>query len=247
MRKKTIGIYYIVNNLNGKYYIGSSKNIEQRFTHHRYKLRCNKHTSHYLQRAWNKHGKDNFSFVVICELLPTTDKSYLNELEQYFLDNADYENVYNLAKIVGRPPERDMRKEKHPRYGMHTPEHQKQAISLAVRKSGSGIKKVANRYEVTFCIKGTLTYLGSRQTYQDALELRLAAEKKYWSNDDSIVLPSSPKRELTGKEGIKVTKYNTYIARAKKEGKNYHIGTFKTFQEAYEARQEALQKIFQGD
>lgn len=240
MGKKTIGIYYIVNNLNGKYYIGSSKNIEQRFTHHRYKLRCNKHTSHYLQRAWNKYGKDNFSFVVICELLPTTDKSYLNELEQHFLDNADYENVYNLAKIVGRPPDRDMRREKHPRYGMHTPEHQKQAISLANRKSGSGIKKVGNIFEIFFCIKGKLTYLGSRKTHQEALEIRLAAENKYWNNDDSIILPSISKKELTGREGIKITKYNTYTARAKKEGKNHHVGTFKTFQEAYEARQKFL-------
>jgi hypothetical protein len=38
-----------------------------------------------------------------------------------------------------------------------------------------------------------------------------------------------------------VTKYNTYTARAKRKGKNYHIGTFKNFQEAYEARKKFLE------
>lgn len=237
MVKKSIGIYYIVNNLNGKYYIGSSKHIERRFRTHKSMLSNNKHPSPYLQRSWNKHGKDNFSFVVICELLPTTDKSYINELEQYFLDNADYENVYNIAKTVGRPPDRDMRKEKHPRYGMCMPEAQKLAILLSVRKSGSGIRKIGRSFEVYFNLLGKQTYLGSRDTYQEALELRKSYERRYWSNDESTVLPPLPLKEITGREGITVNKCGNYRARVKFKGKYYYVGTFNTFQEAYDARQ----------
>jgi hypothetical protein len=38
-----------------------------------------------------------------------------------------------------------------------------------------------------------------------------------------------------------------YKVRIKRKDVFIHVGTFKTFQEAYDARQEALQKIFQGD
>jgi hypothetical protein len=145
-----------------------------------------------------------------------------------------------------------MRKEKHPRYGMHTPEHQKQAISLANRKSGSGIKKVSeNRYSVTFSVKGKLQSLGSFRTYEEALEIRLLAEKRYWGNDDSIILPKPVKLQAnqikTGKEGIYQKPNGKYKVRIKRKDVFIHVGTFKTFQEAYDARQEALQKIFQGD
>jgi len=77
-----IGIYKITNNINGKFYIGSSNNIENRWTLHRNKLRGNCHINPKLQNAWNFYGEDKFDFTVIEE----TEIPKLFEREQYYLD-----------------------------------------------------------------------------------------------------------------------------------------------------------------
>lgn len=59
------GIYKITNTVNGKAYVGSSKNIQKRFKTHMYALDSNEHHSVKLQRAWNKHGSSKFTFDVI--------------------------------------------------------------------------------------------------------------------------------------------------------------------------------------
>jgi len=56
------GIYKIENKINGKLYIGSSKNIENRFKEHKTMLKNNKHHSSHLQNSWNKYHENNFLF-----------------------------------------------------------------------------------------------------------------------------------------------------------------------------------------
>jgi group I intron endonuclease len=73
------GIYKIVNIKNGKMYIGSSKNIKRRWSVHKSALKNNNHHSVYLQRAWNKYGKENFVYEVIKELPGVSDIELLNE------------------------------------------------------------------------------------------------------------------------------------------------------------------------
>ena len=50
-------------------YIGCTINIQTRWREHKQTLKLNKHVNRYLQRAWNKYGKDAFKFerVEICE------------------------------------------------------------------------------------------------------------------------------------------------------------------------------------
>lgn len=57
------GIYYIKNLVNGKKYIGSSKNLTKRLRDHKSALRVGRHHNIHLQRAWNKYGEENFKFV----------------------------------------------------------------------------------------------------------------------------------------------------------------------------------------
>ena len=63
-KKKISGIYKIVNKVNGKYYVGRSKNItgshNGRWYHHTHKLKYNSHNNKHLQSAWNKSSLDNF-------------------------------------------------------------------------------------------------------------------------------------------------------------------------------------------
>lgn len=58
----TSGIYAIVNTINGKVYIGSSKSVEGRCNGHFRDLRNHKHYNVKLQRAWNKYGEQSFSY-----------------------------------------------------------------------------------------------------------------------------------------------------------------------------------------
>ena len=76
------GIYKITNLKNGKFYIGSSKDIEFRWSEHKKHLNGNYHINKKLQNAWNFYGKENFEFTII-ELI--NDFSLLVK-EQFYLD-----------------------------------------------------------------------------------------------------------------------------------------------------------------
>lgn len=99
MKEKIIGIYKIINLITGDTYIGSSKDVYNRWKRHRYDLNHNKHHSKYLQNAWNKYGAENFKFDVIeqCSL----EKEILLEIEQKYLDLL--KPNYNTCHIAGSP------------------------------------------------------------------------------------------------------------------------------------------------
>jgi group I intron endonuclease len=95
----TCGIYCIENKLNGKLYIGSSRDCERRKGEHFSKLRRGAHINKKLQAAWNKYGEANFEFTVIFTVL---DPSALEAVEQGFLDESNVVEVgYNFAPTAG--------------------------------------------------------------------------------------------------------------------------------------------------
>ena len=90
------GVYKILNRCNGKFYIGSSVNIERRFDSHRKDLIAGTHNNKYLQRAWNKYGSENFEFIVIEEV---RDLNILRDRETFYLQSTnctDHAVGYNL-------------------------------------------------------------------------------------------------------------------------------------------------------
>lgn len=87
------GVYKIINNTNGKYYIGSTKmKVRLRLNHHMQALRNNRHKNTYLQRAWNKYGEESFSFTV----LENCTKNEVYQREQHYLDSRDITLSYNI-------------------------------------------------------------------------------------------------------------------------------------------------------
>jgi len=96
------GIYYIVNRIDGKIYVGSSNNTDVRFYKHRWKLKKGIHENPYLQNAWNKHGEENFEFKVI----ETCFEPFLLLIEQFYLTNASVEpqKYYNFNFLSSKPP-----------------------------------------------------------------------------------------------------------------------------------------------
>ena len=76
MKKDLCGIYKITCVVNGKCYIGQSVDIRGRLYHHKGDLERNKHRNKYLQRLYNKYGKDNMTFEIVelCSIDELDDK-----------------------------------------------------------------------------------------------------------------------------------------------------------------------------
>lgn len=94
------GVYQIVNRVNQKLYIGSSKNLYQRLRKHFKLLECNKHDNPKLQHAYNKYGLHNFYFQIIeycCE-----QQQYA--IEQYWINKFFGQNCYNINNDAIKPP-----------------------------------------------------------------------------------------------------------------------------------------------
>lgn len=91
------GVYQIVNLINGKRYVGSSKNINQRIAQHKRALRKNRHVNNYLQNSYNKYGENLFEYSVLLYCDPQNTLAY----EQVYLD-AGYGD-YNIAISAASP------------------------------------------------------------------------------------------------------------------------------------------------
>lgn len=96
------GIYKIINEVNGKFYIGSSVRLRRRKNEHFHELSLGKHSNTYLQNAYNKYGKDNFKWEIIEYIERIEDieqfKKKILEREQYWIDKYKEEGyvLYNI-------------------------------------------------------------------------------------------------------------------------------------------------------
>jgi len=100
----------ILNVVNGKFYIGSSVNVNSRMSGHKHLLNKGNHHSKYLQRAWNKHKEESFIF----ELIEKCDSEECLKREQVWLDfhkTYNQEYGYNICKFAGTSKGRILTKE----------------------------------------------------------------------------------------------------------------------------------------
>jgi len=91
-------IYKIENLKTNEIYVGSALDFQKRKWVHQHKLRKNKHHSPILQNSWNKHGEENFKFLIIEEV---ENKYDLIKREQFYIDTLNPK--YNCSKIAGSP------------------------------------------------------------------------------------------------------------------------------------------------
>lgn len=118
-------IYKIINQVNDKFYVGSTTDTRERFRCHRTRLRRNKHHAKHLQAAWNKYGEEKFIFKIV-EVVP--DGQSLQEAEDIWLkEHVGNPNCYNTS-LYSDSPMRGIKKELHPNYGRQVSEETKQLI-----------------------------------------------------------------------------------------------------------------------
>jgi group I intron endonuclease len=99
--KKESGIYAIKNLIDGKLYIGSAISLKKRTRYHINRLTANRHVNKHLQSAWNKHGKENFTIIILQRgVMPQK----LIAREQYWLDfylSYNSTHGYNKCPVAG--------------------------------------------------------------------------------------------------------------------------------------------------
>lgn len=99
--QKLSGVYCITCSKNNKVYVGSSIDINDRWSRHKRLLRDGKHHNIHMQRAWDLYGRDCFVFSI---LEVEVKRKRVIEAEQRWItlfNSCDQENGFNIAKTAG--------------------------------------------------------------------------------------------------------------------------------------------------
>ena len=95
------GVYVITNVVNGKRYVGSSRNVKRRGRKHAWELDKGLHTNEHLLRAWRAYGPTAFLFSVLA-YVPIDQ---LLDCEQRYIDllgGAGAAGCYNIVPDARR-------------------------------------------------------------------------------------------------------------------------------------------------
>ena len=116
---KISAIYKITNTVTGDFYIGSSKDVKQRWAVHKCKSTWNEQPNNPMYLDMQKYGVDKFEFQVIAEV--EIDK--LKETEQKFIETL--KPTYNNYNAKGLNIERKKEYQKSDKYKNYRKEYQK--------------------------------------------------------------------------------------------------------------------------
>lgn len=92
------GIYMLINVVNGKRYVGQSKDLSRRKREHIRLLKRGGHYNTHLQSSFDKYGQEYFDFII----LEHCGVKELNERESYWIrefDVCDKEKGYNSMSV----------------------------------------------------------------------------------------------------------------------------------------------------
>lgn len=140
-------IYKIVNNITGKFYIGSTIAPNERKIRHFRDLEEGIHHSIFLQRAYNKYGKNNFVFSIVKEKEFDNEDELRNLEERYINFCWNSGKLYNVSKkgsggdLVSYHPLLDEIKEKQKKASLeiwnHKSDEEKKEYSEKMRGRGN--------------------------------------------------------------------------------------------------------------
>ena len=118
------GIYKIINTVTKDFYIGSSKNIKQRWANHKCKSTWNKHPNNPMYLDMKKYGVDKFEL----QILEEAEVEQLKEKEQQFIETLKpiYNNNNANGLDVERYKEYNKEYQKSDKYKKYKKEYQNQ-------------------------------------------------------------------------------------------------------------------------
>ena len=83
---KQAGVFQIINTVNGKILLGSSKNLQGRLNKHKFQLSARRHVNKQLQEDWDRLGSDAFRFEIAEVVQPKDDPGFNLEDELSLLE-----------------------------------------------------------------------------------------------------------------------------------------------------------------
>ena len=206
------GVYKIESKVNDKIYIGSAVDLYARECVHLSLLRRNKHYNIHLQRAWNKHGEENFKFEVLITCHPSMCVWY----EQQFLDQ--WAPKYNICSTAGsvlgliKGPLSNKQKREISKRGKGTPKPKSYSEKLSKRMMGNTIWKGKTHSEkskkkMSLAQMGNKKALGSKHT-------------KEWKENMSKLMKGRTFSDETKRKMSKSRKAYFVRLKTEKEGRN---------------------------
>jgi len=184
-------VYEIVNEINGKKYIGSTISKARRWRQHRNKLKNNKHNNMHLQRSWDKYGSEEFEFFVMEEV--QTEENLLNR-EDFYIKYWNYhtpEMIYNEA-LDAKAPAKGKTGEDAAFYGEHHTAVTKQKISEFMK--GKRVGKDNPMYDVHRTGKDAPNY-GNKHTEATKKKMRDAKKGKELTDEHKKYISEAKKGE----------------------------------------------------
>ena len=92
---KISAVYKITNTITGDFYIGSSKNVKQRWVHHKCKSTWKRCQNNPMYIDMKEYGIDKFAFEILAEV----EVDSLKETEQFFIESL--KPTYNNYNAKG--------------------------------------------------------------------------------------------------------------------------------------------------
>lgn len=172
-------IYKITNQNTGMCYVGSASNHTTRWANHRYLLRRDRHPNSRMQRSWNAHGEDAFSFEIIEELGRDADIIQHETWWVHHLQTLDRRYGFNLcvpaegALGYKHPPEFGAAVSARLRGREKSPEHQA-AINAALR---------GRKLSPEHCLKIGDTHRGRKHTPEAREKMRRSSAARLLTPD----------------------------------------------------------------
>ena len=151
MTEKIIGVYKITNTITGDFYIGSSKNVKERWANHKCQSTWKRFPNNPMYLDFQKYGLENFVF----EVLEVVEPEELKEREQQFIELL--KPTYNNYNAKGLDIERYKKSLKEAQKKYDKSDKGKEARKKAsnkYQKSDKGKeaqKKAQNKYDNHLC------------------------------------------------------------------------------------------------
>ena len=99
--KKTSAVYKITNLITGDFYIGSSKNVINRWSRHKRPSTWKSCSNNPMYQDMQKYGVDKFTFQILGTVIP----EYLKQVEQGIIEVL--QPTYNSYRAKGKDTERE--------------------------------------------------------------------------------------------------------------------------------------------